>query len=643
MKNKKDIVFIFDEHNDLKFIKNLELSENVIFICKNTDLERKIQVMGFKTKQISDYYEELHISDKSLKWIKEWPDKIINNNKNFKNYFIYKGISIFWYLESRFYHYRIQELILLTETIQNILQKENPDRIWVKGDHDIEEIILKLQPKILQKTNLDSKLNRSITYRNYQGFPILKLLLLKLLRGLKTKKKKELLSNEGKILVITEVSNWRKEFDFFSNQFIIKDIQFQDIIKKLKEMSKNVLVVDFENNPKRLLKSYSLNEERSKKIGCDVISWEKYLTLNIIINAKNEHKKILEKWNEIKNLEEFKKMLSYEEISLFSILEQDIESLFKSMKAFTSITLIDTAKRILEIEKPSIIIMHDEYGALQISLIKAAKDLGIPTISLQHGMIYDGVFAYTHSPNHIRNENKDLVFPLPDKMCVWSENSKKSLLKSGYFPNSIPIVTGDPKLDYLPKALDLFDQNKIMLKYKITSDKKIFLFITENLPLQEKEQVAKTVISNHEIKTNFLIIKPHPNEKDLSIYHQLISKYGLENYIIVTDSNLYELIYISNVVILSFSTVGVEAMRMKKAVISLNLMGLHNSSLIIKNKMSIEVTNSEELTQAIKKISEIPLSQKIIDERKDFAEKELGIIDGNAIDRIIKQIIQLKK
>ena len=641
MISKKDLVFIFDDKDSLEFIKNLSLSDNTIIICKNADLEKKIQTGKFKTKQISDYYENLGINDKSLKWIKEWPDRIIKDDKNFKDYFIYKGISIFWYLESRFYHYRIQELILLIEIIRNVLQKEVPDRIWVKGSYDIEEIISKLQPKILQKTNLHPKLNRSVTHKNYQGFPTLKLLLLKLLRGLKTKNR-EGDSREGKILVITEVSNWRKEFDFFSNQFIIKDVYFQDIIKKLKETYNDVLVIDFENNPKRLLKSYSLNKQRSEKIGCDVVSWEKYLTLNIIRNAKSEHKKILQKWDEIKNLENFKEKLSYEEISLFSILEKDIESLFNSLKAFAAITLVDIAERILEIEKPSVIIMHDEYGALQISLIKAAKKLGIPTISLQHGIIHDDVFAYTHLLNHIKNKNKNMIFPLPEKMCVWSENAKQSLLRCAAFPVSVPIVTGDPKLDYLPGALKFFDNEKIRLKYKIKSNKKIILFITENLPLEEKIKIAKTVIGNKEVRDNFLIIKPHPNEKDLSIYHQLISEFGLKDYIIIVDSNLYEIIYVSNVIVLSFSTVGVEAMRIEKPVISLNLIGLHNSSLIIKNKMSIEVTNSDELSHAIKKIFEFPFSQKIIRERKDFAEKELGTLDGNAVNRITEQIIYLR-
>ena len=79
MVSKKDLVFIFDGQDSLEFIKNLDLYDNTIIICKNADLEKKIQAGRFKTKQISDYYENLGINDKSLKWIKEWPDRIIKD------------------------------------------------------------------------------------------------------------------------------------------------------------------------------------------------------------------------------------------------------------------------------------------------------------------------------------------------------------------------------------------------------------------------------------------------------------------------------------------------------------------------------------------------------------------------------------
>ncbi len=643
MNNKRNLAFIFEDKGLEDFIHKIDLENGITFVAGSDEIKEKVQNLGYSCTVISDYSDGKNYNQKVLEWIKSWPDAIIDDNKSLKELLVYNKISIYWYLESRFFLYRIRELLILIERIKQILSKEKPEKIWIKGNQDVKQIISELLPNVIQKFELQNKTKRDITQKSYQGFPTLKLFLLKLLRGVGSTKQK-INSNSNKILIITETSNWRKDYDFSLEKYVKKDIFFHEIIKKLKELSNEVVAVDFENKPSRLLKSKSLNEERRKTLGVRVEPWEKYITLEIIKKSKEQSRKFLEKWNSLKNSDDFKKSLIYEGISLYQLINDDIEHLLKSFKAYTTITFIETAERILEIEKPTVIVMHDEYGALQLSLIHAAKKRGIPTISLQHGLISDNILPYFHKPEHIKNENQGLIFPLPDKMCVWSENAKENLLKFGNFPSSIPIITGDPKVDFLKKARESFDSNKIKQKYKIKKGRKIVLFATENLPKKEENQkLAKTVISAMKKMENcHLIIKPHPNETDLTLYTNLISKYNLSESSIITEENLYELLYISNLVILSYSTVGVEAMRMGIPVISLNLMGLHDDALIIRKNMAVIVRNSDELLPTIEKHLDPKNTQKLVEEGKIFAEKELGVFDGKANDRIIEQILQLK-
>ena len=155
--------------------------------------------------------------------------------------------------------------------------------------------------------------------------------------------------------------NWRNEYEFESKKISKKDVTFHDIIKKLSEKSIPHKVIDFENKTENLKKSYFINKERNKNFGIRVEPWERYVTLDIIRKSKDFNKKLIKILNQIIDSKTFKESLTYEKISIYEILRKDIEDLFKSIKTFTSVTLIETAKRILEIEKPSIIIMHDEY------------------------------------------------------------------------------------------------------------------------------------------------------------------------------------------------------------------------------------------------------------------------------------------
>jgi hypothetical protein len=228
-------------------------------------------------------------------------------------------------------------------------------------------------------------------------------------------------------------------------------------------------------------------------------------------------------------------------------------------------------------------------------------------------------------------------------MCVWSERSKNALINSAKFhPDSI-IVTGDPKTDNLDGIKKHLERQEILCKLKIPIDKKIILFATENLPnLKERELVANTVLkAMSELEEFFLVIKLHPNEFDSSLYQKIANELNMKSYLILKDVNLYEVIYSSDLVIISYSTVGVEAMRMSKPVISLNLMGLHNESVIIKNNLAIEIKNKNELITSIIECAKNPNIVKI-EESKIFAEQEIGKITGNVAERITQEILKLK-
>ena len=635
---EKNIVFAFERRNISDIIKRAKQESEVLVICRDSQISKRLLDNGINTKVLNEYRLTEEETIKPIEWMKSWPNKIIENEKNFKELFTYKDISIFWFLESRLYHKRIHELITTIEQIKKILLVENPEKIVIFQNKELFFIISHLHKNVeLIKEN--DKIKKSNTAENsHSGFLTWKLLLLKILRG--GIKPTCIDKKTNPILFLTEVGGWRKAYNYFSKKYEYQDVFFHSIIKKLIGKGKFVEVVDFENNPKRLFRSTSINEERAKSFGTQVTPWEKFLTVEIIIKSKNSHKEFKNKWNRIKNSEKFGKLLDYDEIPLYSLLEDDFDKLFNSFKALAAIAMIETAQRIVELKRPSTIVMHDEYGALQLSFIVAAKKSHIPTISLQHGTIYENAFAYTHNEKDINNHNGGSNFPLPNKMYVWSENAKKSLIHSGKFLPSTLIVTGDPKMEFYNEIQKNFDRRSFFERLKIPCKKKVILFATENLPnSEERDLIANTIFeSMMEMSDSFLIIKIHPNETDATRYEKIAAKFGIKSYAILNDENIYALIYASDLVIISYSTVGLESMRMSKPVISLNLMEMHNDSIIIKNNLATVVTSTEQLVPTIRKSLYEP-DRKKMEISRNFAESDLGKININPVDIIVKDIL----
>lgn len=639
------ILLIFKNSNLESFL-NKYANEDDLIIAGTEEIKNQISCLGQKCCSINEYSKNSIIDiKKGIQWIKDWPDKPVLNGQSFKELLVYDQISIYWFLETRFYLSRIQGLIHLIEQIKNIFLEKKYDSVIIKGNYDAFHIIntkFKTQLNNVEFHGDEVKVS-PISQNSHSGYGFLKLSALKLIRGFPSLYTKS--TNEKPVLVITELASWREEYDYSDKKFIKKDVIFSSIIKKLSDSLIPTRIVDFENRPERLFKSFSTNKERQKNFGVKVEPWEKYITKEIISKTRDFNKKLENLLALLLESDEFKNSLSYDGISLYKILKKDFVELMHSFKTYVSPTFVETAKRILDEIKPSVIVMHDEYGTLQLCIIKEASKRKIPTIAVQHGVNTETWISYVHNPEHINGKNPHLNFPIPDHLCVWSENAKSNLIKYGNFPSSVPIVTGDPKTDFLSDALKNFDSQKIMSSMGIPYNKKIILFATQTLSnLEEKSLITNSIFkAMSNLENSFLIIKAHPNESNLSYYEKIAKKFDVKNFLILQSQNLYELIFVSDVVIVPYSTVGIEAMRIRKPVIAMNLMGLHDDDPLIQSKISFVVQKEIELIPAIQKSLQTDNIKQILDKGEIFAQKEIGNADGLSSKRIVDLILSTQQ
>ena len=134
MAKNKDLVFIFEETNADKLLQSIK-NEKIV-ICGNDIIKSKISKLGYSCKSITEYSDDPYCDIKhSIDWIKNWPDKPILNGKSLKKLLVYNDISIYWFLETRFFVCRIQTLIPLIEQVRRILSSEKPNKIWINGNH----------------------------------------------------------------------------------------------------------------------------------------------------------------------------------------------------------------------------------------------------------------------------------------------------------------------------------------------------------------------------------------------------------------------------------------------------------------------------------------------------------------------------
>lgn len=197
-----------------------------------------------------------------------------------------------------------------------------------------------------------------------------------------------------------------------------------------------------------------------------------------------------------------------------------------------------------------------EQAALSAAKILDVKALCIPTL-FGNREIADQLFAET---------NSDLYRPKYDVACVGHEKAKENILRlQNWTSNSSVIVTGSPIFD---EVIERFNRNDFArLAQRYCQYKTVYFYATQNYGNSLgilSEALIPAVMGQAD---TVLLVKPHPGENPAD--YQFLESYADIHLMEGVDAN--ELAFVSDVILIEDSTVGLEALLMNKQVVSISL------------------------------------------------------------------------
>ncbi len=270
----------------------------------------------------------------------------------------------------------------------------------------------------------------------------------------------------------------------------------------------------------------------------------------------------------------------------------------------------------------------DENSPSVKAIEDAAKKLGKKVVGIQHGAIHILHPAYRYT----KNDPFDNV--LPDITLTWGQYWTDFLIKHGNYPQNKVVTVGQIRTDIIPRLLDseVVSQSKMSEKFRV-----MFASQPQRDPLLRYQAAFDVFKAASQLNDVSLELKLHPSEmNDVDYYKQIARDAGCENYEIVYDRDLYQMIAQSSLVITCFSTVGTEVVYFKKPLVVLDPLNLDIQGYI-KNKVAFKATNADELKSLISKIQirELSPDEKAQD---DFIHLYAHEIDGNTGARVLDHI-----
>ena len=531
-----------------------------------------------------------NIDEKIMHCIRNWSEIKINSNQNIKDILKFDHTSLWWFFNSRL-HFETR-LIITTRNNKRIQKR------------DIKFIL------------------PSFFGRNYILIKVIVRFLFGKLCNLRYKR-----SSSSNPIIFTGYAHYWRNFTHTSSKNINNDIMFGDIFKKMEEFDYDVLALDIDST--FLIDFSTLLEKMFFTKGL----WrpiESYLTLNLIKNVYKLCDGYDTNWKKLKYDSAFIDSLQCDGTPLNS-LEQYFDMFFK-YDVFQAVLYIELMKRAIEITKAKAIVVMCEYCIFGKAAIIAGKIQGVPTIAIQHGII-----TPTHSGYIFNKEDKDEII-LPDITCVYGQYHHDLLTKDSIYEPEQVIVTGQPRYDILHHIDKIYSKKRFLEKYEITPEHKLVLWTTQSHGLSDEENTKNLMAmfkATQNLKNTTLIIKQHPGErkKHTQKIKQYLTNYKINAVMVPKSSNIYEQIFVCDLLITKHSTTAMEAVALNKPVIVLSLIDSTDYAGYVEEGIARGVYKEEDLTTTIEEL--LQDDSYLAKNRDKYINKYMDNIDGKASERVV--------
>lgn len=275
----------------------------------------------------------------------------------------------------------------------------------------------------------------------------------------------------------------------------------------------------------------------------------------------------------------------------------------------------------------------DENSPSTRCILDPARKTGAIAIGIQHGNIGEAQPAYLYTETDAINR------VMADYTLVWGDYWKEFLETRGNFHPGSVIITGQMRTDIIPKLLNRGPD----FKRDYHPDKSLVVFASQPIPdPAHRKQAALDVFSAfRHMPDARLIVKLHPGEREAAGYYSAIAaEAGCNDFLLVYEADLYELIADCDLLITCYSTVGTEAVYFGKPLIILD----HQREDLLgymAEGVAWQATDASSLESYIRAVLSGKLKPDPLAYR-NFIKKYASDIDGKATERVLSFIRGLK-
>jgi UDP-N-acetylglucosamine 2-epimerase len=233
-----------------------------------------------------------------------------------------------------------------------------------------------------------------------------------------------------------------------------------------------------------------------------------------------------------------------------------------------AVRVYEEAAEVLGAARPSVVCLYNESGGLGRAVIAAARAAGVPSVAVQHGILYPRYYSYTYTA-------AETDAPRPDRTAVFGTAARRELVSQGHYEPQSLVLTGSPKFDQLLAAAQTWDRAAVRARLGVSERARLVLVASRFRGIRATHQCIASafpafVRAIEALPDVVAVVKPHPAEPARP-YEEVITASGTGRVrVLAPQTPLLDLLHAADLVVTVESLSAVEALVLNRPLIILN-------------------------------------------------------------------------
>jgi hypothetical protein len=583
-------IFLIEDYENVDIINNI-ISQNKPTVFSLNYATHTILVKNNMPHQIGESYltkdDETTIDNHVINTTLHW-----HENDSLKKILMIDNINLAESLEMEFIQY-FSKLYITLFSIMRITEKESPREVFA-ATH-VNDFVKKLcESKNIKITVFEPADDSALILDKLN----IKLNLFSVPLSLHISRDRFLKIKKITDVVIERLFSLQPQFHSNKNSILLLDfnpIQYQELIKELSTLNKNILLLNQRRPAIWNLKSLEIIRNSKCKV-IHLHHFEKKIRQKIdneIILFTNTLTKI---WD-IDQI--FEKTFSIDSHTFWYSIKKSFTTICSS-RFIESIYRILTLQELFKTVRISLILEWAETAQEEKEVISVAKKFGVKSVLLQHSL-----YPTTEILEPFGRFLSYFSYPaLSDKQAVWGQTMKKYALIHGYKEENL-LVVGSPRHDRFVNYSPVTSKSQGIILLATSGATGIAAKYSTTLARLNYDKFTKEVIrilKTFSDKKLIVKIAPHQEHVGIANVTELIKEID-PNISILMNANLTELIASCDVLItFNNSTIALESLLMNKPTASIQTEEWLQDEEISKTKAILSVSEITNLEAELRKL-----------------------------------------